>query len=66
MLTATLLATTLYIKPVINKGGDYGIFGLKFTQKISDGIYFKVRTSVKPKDNEQPEYKIKAYFDFDF
>ena len=43
MLTATILATTLYITPVYKSGGQFGTFGMKFTQKVSDGIFFKIR-----------------------
>ena len=66
MLTATILATTLYITPVYKSGGQFGTFGMKFTQKVSDGIFFKIRVFNKPIQNKDDVYTIKTYMEFDF
>ena len=66
MIATLLLGTTLYLTPVATNGGDFGNYGMKFTDKINDGIYLKIRVFDKPCLNEQPQPTIKAYIDFDF
>lgn len=66
MFTSTLLATTLYLTPIMNNKGPYGVFGIKYTHKISDQIFFKVRTYIKPQEENDPNYYIKAYVDINF
>jgi hypothetical protein len=66
MIKATILATTIWLTPTAKTGGDLGTFGFKYTQKLSDNIYFKVRVEEKSNIKEDPQAKAKVYFDFNF
>ncbi|MCK9429044.1 MAG: hypothetical protein M0R17_03415 [Candidatus Omnitrophica bacterium] len=66
MIKATILATTIYLTPTMHSGGDFGIFGFKYTQKITNAIYFKIRTSMQPETNKNLDTQLKVYMDFDF
>jgi hypothetical protein len=61
-----LLSTTLYLTPIAKSGGEFGTFGLKYTQKLSENVYFKIRYSDYGLLEEKRDPKIKVYFDFDF
>lgn len=66
MLKIAILSTTLYLTPVAKKGGELGTFGIKYTQKITESIYFKIRyedTNVMDKERNP---KIRSYLEFDF
>jgi len=66
VLSSLLLASGIYLAPTIQKGGDFGVFGVKYTQKITDQIYFKVRVQTKPIENKDPIVKLRAFCEFDF
>jgi hypothetical protein len=63
MLKIAFLSTSLYFAPMLK---DNGNFGFKYTQRITDAIYFKVRYEDVNIATQKVEPKIKAYFDFDF
>lgn len=66
MLKIALLSTTLYLTPVVKKGGEFGTFGMKYTQKITESVYFKVRYEDYSALDRKSNPKVRAYFDFDF
>lgn len=66
MINALLLASGIYLTPTIQKGGEFGVFGLKYTQKITDRIYFKVRVQAKPLENKDPTVNLRVFGEFDF
>jgi len=66
MLKIALLSTTLYLTPVVKKGGELGTFGFKYTQKITEGIYFKVRYEDSNLMDKERNPKIRSYLEFDF
>lgn len=66
MLKIALLSTTLYLTPVAKKGGEFGTFGVKYTQKLTESVYFKVRYEDYSALDHKSNPKVRAYFDFDF
>lgn len=63
MIKIAILATTLYLTPIIK---DKGYFGLKYTQRITNSIYFKIRYQDINIATEERDPKVKAYLEFDF
>lgn len=66
MLKIALLSTTLYLAPISKSGGDFGVFGIKYTQKVTESVYFKVRYYDNSILDDVRNPTIKAYFDYNF
>lgn len=66
MIKVLLLSSSIYLTPTINNSGSNTLLGLKFTQKITNSIWFKVRITETISKNEVPTQNVKAYLDFDF
>lgn len=63
MFKIALLSTTLYLTPTVNESG---LFGLKYTQKVSDAFYFKVRILNQDFSSDESNVKLRVYFDYNF
>jgi len=66
MITTTLLTMKIFLTPVVTQSGPLGNFGLKFTEKVSENVYFKIRIYEEPLKDQLPQPKLKVYFDYDF
>lgn len=66
MIKIALLSTTLYLTPVSKAGGEYGVFGFKYTQKLNECLYFKVRYEDRSFLDQDRNPKLKVYLDVDF
>lgn len=66
MIKIALLSTTLYLTPTMQNGGDFGVFGIKYTQKITEFIYLKFRCQETNRLNKDPIITARLYADFDF
>jgi hypothetical protein len=65
MIKIALLSSTLYLTPIVTPKGENGTFGLKYTQKISSDLYFKIRTFATPSKNEITT-TVRLYLEKDF
>lgn len=64
ILLSTIISSNIYFNPVVQK--DY--VGFKFTESITNSIWFKIRIGQVRNDNFQTysDTKIRTWLEFDF